>query len=190
MPEKRVWLIFGLGNPGKRYQHTRHNTGFMIVDKLSEKYRISLKKKKFDAVFGRGLIDDIAVILVKPMTFMNRSGLSVSRFLKFYNLSDRDILVIHDDIDLDYGKLKIKEKGGDGGHKGIRSIIDALGKGDFCRLRIGIGRSEPQIDVSDYVLGPFSLDERSFLDTIIDKAQDAAVTIICKGIKEGMNRFN
>ena len=124
------------------------------------------------------------------MTFMNRSGLAVSQFLTFFNVSHRDMLVIHDDIDLDFGIIKIKEKGGDGGHKGIRSIIGAVGKNDFNRLRIGIGRPEFRGTASDHVLKPFSDNLQSSIEQLIDVAQDAILTILCKGTKEGMNRFN
>ena len=121
---------------------------------------------------------------------MNRSGLAISRFLNFFNVSHRDMLVIHDDIDLDFGIIKIKEKGGDGGHKGIRSIVGAVGKDDFIRLRIGIGRPELRKDVSNHVLKPFSRDLQSSISQIVGAAHEAVLTILCKGTKEGMNRFN
>ena len=124
------------------------------------------------------------------MTYMNRSGLAVSQFLNFFNVSHRDMLVVHDDIDLGFGIIKIKEKGGDGGHKGIRSIVGAVGKDDFTRLRIGIGRPEFRGNVSDHVLKPFSGNLQSSIEQIVDVAQDAVLTILCKGTKEGMNRFN
>jgi peptidyl-tRNA hydrolase, PTH1 family len=190
MPEKKLSLVFGLGNPGSRYQNTRHNLGFMVVDRISADFQAKTEKTKFDAVYGKTRIDDIDVILAKPMTFMNKSGGSVSRFAGFYNVSTQDILIIHDDMDLDFGRIKINEKGGDGGHKGIRSIIDAIGKNDFCRLRIGIGRPEAGMNAADYVLTQFYPTERKMLENIIAKARDAAVTFLCNGVKEGMNRFN
>lgn len=190
MPGKNFSLVFGLGNPGSRYQNTRHNLGFMVVDQISLDFQAVMNKTKFEAVYGKARIDDTDVILAKPMTFMNRSGASVNRFVGYYQVSTQDMLVIHDDIDLDFGRIKIKEKGGDGGHKGIRSIIDAIGKDDFCRLRIGIGRPEARMNPADYVLTPFNQAEREMLNLIITKARDAAVTILCNGAKEGMNRFN
>jgi peptidyl-tRNA hydrolase, PTH1 family len=190
MPGKKLSLVFGLGNPGSRYQNTRHNLGFMVVDQISADFQTAMNKTKFDAAYARARIDDTDVILAKPMTFMNKSGIPVSRFVGFYHVSTQDMLVIHDDIDLDFGRIKIKEKGGDGGHKGIRSIIDAIGKDDFCRLRIGIGRPEAGINAADYVLTPFNAAEREMLKHIIARARDAAVTILCNGAKEGMNRFN
>jgi len=190
MPQKRLRLVVGLGNPGDTYSKTRHNAGFMVVDKVSDAFSIALQKRKFDARFGIGSIDGIKVILAKPMAFMNRSGPYVQKIAGYFRILCEDMLVIHDDIDLAFGRLKIKEKGGDGGHRGIRSIIDAFGGGDFMRLRIGVGRPEAGIGAADYVLGKFTLEEKKALNQIITTAQDAVVTILCKGTKEGMNRFN
>lgn len=190
MPGKKLSLVFGLGNPGSRYQNTRHNLGFMVVDRISDEFQTEMNKTKFDAVYGKTRIDDMDVILAKPMTFMNKSGTAVGRFAGFYHVLPHDIVIIHDDIDLDFGRIKIKEKGGDGGHKGIRSIIDAVGKDDFCRLRIGIGRPEAGMNAADYVLTPFYPDQRKMLDAIIARARDAVLTILCNGVREGMNRFN
>jgi PTH1 family peptidyl-tRNA hydrolase len=190
MPQRRLRLVVGLGNPGETYSGTRHNTGFMVVDKISDGFSIDLEKRKFDARFGIGSIDDIKVILAKPMAFMNRSGPQIHKIAGYFKILYEDMLVIHDDIDLDFGRLKIKEKGGDGGHRGIRSITDASGGGDFVRLRIGVGQPEAGIGAADYVLGKFTLEEKKVLNRIITTARDAVVTILCKGTKEGMNRFN
>ena len=182
MAGKRVCLIIGLGNPGDRYRKTRHNIGFRVVEKISDDFGISIDKTKFQAAYGKGKLDGIDVLLIKPMTYMNKSGFSIGRFANFYKVSNRDIVVIHDDIDLDFGRIKIKE--------GIRSTIDALGGDDFCRLRMGVGRSEFDRDVSDHVLGPFDDGEQSVLKQFVQTSRDAIVTILCKGTKEGMNRFN
>jgi PTH1 family peptidyl-tRNA hydrolase len=190
MTGNRIGLIIGLGNPGDRYQTTRHNIGFMVLDKIAVDHDIPVNKMKFNADYGKGEIDGIDVILVKPMTFMNKSGISVARFANFFKVSNKDMLVIHDDIDLEFGRIKIKEKGGDGGHKGVKSILDALGSDEFCRLRLGVGRSAHQIDVSDHVLGIFNPEERKLMDRFIEHAGNAVVTILCQGTKEGMNRFN
>ena len=190
MPQKRLHLVVGLGNPGDDFVKTRHNAGFMVVDKLAKTFSIPLERRKFETSFGRGLIEGIEAILAKPMAFMNISGPPVQKLANYFRIPCEDMLVIHDDIDLAFGRLKIKEKGGDGGHKGLRSFIDAFGGGDFVRLRIGIGRSEPESSVADYVLDRFSSNERKILDRIITRARDAVVTTLCKGIKEGMNRFN
>lgn len=190
MPQRRLRLVVGLGNPGEAYAETRHNAGFLAVDKVSAAFSIPFAKQKFDARFGIGSIDGIKVILAKPMAFMNRSGPQVQKIAGYFRILCEDMLVVHDDIDLAFGKLKIKEKGGDGGHRGIRSLIDAFGGGDFVRLRIGVGRPEAGIGAADYVLGKFNLEERKNLDRIITTAKDAVVRTLCKGTKEGMNRFN
>ena len=190
MPQKRLRLVVGLGNPGESYSETRHNAGFLTADKISEAFSIAFAKRKFDTRFGIGSVDGIKVILAKPMAFMNRSGPQVQKIAGYFRILCEDMLVVHDDIDLAFGRLKIKEKGGDGGHRGIRSLIDAFGGGDFVRLRIGVGRPETGIGAADYVLGKFTSEERKNLDRIITTAKDAVVTTLCKGTKEGMNRFN
>jgi len=162
----------------------------MVIDQISEDFSIALVKQKFGTIYGRGSIDDINVILIKPMVFMNRSGPQVQKITRYYRILSEDVLVVHDDIDLAFGRIKIKEKGGDGGHKGVRSIIDAFGGGDFVRLRIGVGRPDAGISAADHVLGRFKSDENKVLDQIINAARDAVVTILCKGAKEGMDRFN
>jgi len=151
MPDKRVCLFAGLGNPGDTYAKTRHNAGFMVVDALSEAFSIPVEKKKFEAVYGRGIIKGIDVVLAKPMAYMNRSGPPVQNLSNYYKILREDMLIIYDDIDLAFGRLKINVKGGHGGHKGIKSIIDTFGGDDIPRLRIGVGRSESGISVSDYV---------------------------------------
>jgi len=190
MPQKCVRLVVGLGNPGNTYKRTRHNVGFMVVEQIAEDFSIALDKQKFDTVFGRGSVDGVEVVLAKPMAFMNRSGPQVQKISRYYRILSEDMLVVHDDIDLAFGRIKIKEKGGDGGHKGVRSIIDAFGGGNFVRLRIGVGRPEAAISAADHVLGKFSLKEKKVLHRIITEARDAVGTILCKGAKEGMNRFN
>jgi PTH1 family peptidyl-tRNA hydrolase len=183
-------LIVGLGNPGAQYEKTRHNAGFMVIDKLAGEYGISVNKNKFDVRYGRGDIEDRAVMLAKPMAFMNRSGWPVQKLAAYFNIDSKDLIIIHDDIDLAFGRLKIKEKGGHGGHRGLKSIIQVVGEDAFVRLRIGVGRSETGNNVSDYVLGPFDDDESTLLDGILNRARDAVVTILTEGPKAGMNRFN
>jgi PTH1 family peptidyl-tRNA hydrolase len=190
MPQRQLRLVVGLGNPGETYSKTRHNAGFMVVDKVSDAFSIALEKQKFDTRFGIGSVDGVRIVLAKPMAYMNRSGPQVQNIAGYFRILCEDMLVVHDDIDLAFGRLKIKEKGGDGGHKGVRSIIDAFGRGDFTRLRVGVGRPDAKNDAADYVLGKFTLEERKVLSQIITAAKDAIVTILCKGTKEGMNRFN
>ncbi len=183
-------LIVGLGNPGTSYENTRHNVGFMVIDKLGGEFGISVNKDKFDVRYGRGAIEDLTVMLAKPMAFMNRSGWPVQKLAAYYKIDSRDLIVVHDDIDLAFGRLKIKEKGGHGGHKGLKSIIQAIGEDSFVRLRIGVGRSETSSNVSDHVLGPFYDDESKLLDGILNRARDAVVTVLTEGPKAAMNRFN
>jgi PTH1 family peptidyl-tRNA hydrolase len=190
MPSARLSLVVGLGNPGVAYAQTRHNAGFMVADELAGNFDIGFDKRKFDTVFGRGHIEREPVVLAKPMAFMNRSGPPVRSLADFFKISSDAVLVIHDDIDLAFGRLKIKEKGGHAGHNGIRSLIDAFGSDDFVRLRIGVGRSGFDISVSDHVLSKFSEQENESLAQIIATARDAVVMILCKGTKAGMNQFN
>ena len=190
MPTKRLKLVVGLGNPGKNYQDTRHNAGFMVADKIAKDFSIEFNNKKFDLVFGRGFVEDIEILLAKPLAFMNRSGPPVQKLAHYFRIQCKDMLVIHDDIDLAYGRLKIKEKGGHGGHNGIRSLMDVFGGGDFMRLRIGVGRSEAGEGVTDHVLGRFSAEQSQLLARIISNARDAAVTVLSHGAKVGMNLFN
>ncbi len=190
VPKNKLKLVVGLGNPGARYEDTRHNAGFLTVDKIARDFNISFDKKKFDCVFGRGFIEDVEVLLAKPMSFMNRSGPPIQKLAHFFRIQCREMVVIHDDIDLVFGRIKIKEKGGHGGHNGIRSLLDAFGGGDFVRLRIGVGRSEFGESVTDHVLGRFPVQNAEFLARIISAARDAVVAVLCKGTKTGMNLFN
>ena len=190
-PEGRLRLVVGLGNPGAKYAATRHNIGFRVADRLAAECGIAFSREKFNALFGRGRVQGVDVVLAKPMAFMNLSGPPVRGLADFFRISLQAVLVIHDDVDLDYGRLKIKEKGGHGGHNGVRSLIDAFGGGDFTRLRVGIGRSEAAGQpVADYVLDQFTREEAAALPGVIERARDAVVTILCKGTKIGMNQFN
>jgi PTH1 family peptidyl-tRNA hydrolase len=183
--------VAGLGNPGDIYHHTRHNAGFMAVDEVGNTFSIPIEKKKFDALIGRGIIRGIDALLVKPISFMNRSGFPIQRIASYFGISGKDMLIIHDDIDLALGRIKIKEKGGHGGHKGIESLMNAFGGGEFARLRIGVGRPENKgIQITDHVLGKFTPDEMVIVNEMIPIVRDAVVTFLCKGTKEAMNQFN
>ena len=183
-------MIVGLGNPGSRYAKTRHNVGFEIVDAISEEFMIPLKVHPANAKVGRGRIHGRNVVLVQPMAYMNLSGNPVFQLAQSFGLSCEDMLIVHDDMDLAFGRIKIKEKGGSGGHNGIQSLIDAFGGGDFARLRVGIGRPDTGMNAVDHVLSSFNLEEGNMLEHIISRARDAAVTVLCRGAKEGMNCFN
>ena len=190
MPKNSLKLVVGLGNPGKDYRNTRHNAGFMVADEIAQEFNIELKNKKFNLVFGRGFVDAVEILLAKPLAFMNRSGPPVQQLAHYFRIQCRDMLVIHDDIDLAFGRLKIKEKGGHGGHNGIRSLMDALGGDNFVRLRIGVGRSELGEGVTGHVLGKFTNQQSQHLTRIIARAGDAVVTVLNQGTKVGMNLFN
>ena len=190
MPKNRFCLIVGLGNPGEEYRLTRHNIGFMVVDRFAYKQRIMVNKRKFSVVYGLGSVEGHSVLLAKPMTFMNMSGPAVRNLAHFFKVDTKDLLVIHDDIDLVFGKIKIKRKGGDGGHNGLKSLIEALGNDSFARVRIGIGRPDTKQDVKGYVLNKFDAQQETVLDEVITMAQGAVVTILLKGLTEGMNRFS
>ncbi|MDY6837559.1 MAG: aminoacyl-tRNA hydrolase [Thermodesulfobacteriota bacterium] len=190
MSEDRFRLIVGLGNPGKKYQHTRHNMGFMVVERLAHTHGILLERRKFNVLFGRGKVGSQPVILAKPMTYMNRSGPAARDLAFFFKIGTQDTLVIHDDIDLVFGQIKIKEKGGNGGHNGVKSLIEALGTGQFTRLRVGIGRPETRQKVRAYVLAGFDAQQETLLEDVVSTAQDATETILFKGVPEAMNRFH
>ena len=190
MQERKFQLIVGLGNPGEEYRLTRHNVGFMVVDQLAHKYHISLDKQHVESVFGLGRVNGRTVILARPMTFMNLSGQAVRNVARLFNLDTKDLLVIHDDIDLVFGRIKIKRKGGDGGHNGIKSIIEAFGSGAFARVRIGIGRPDTKQEVKGYVLNRFDARQEGGLYKLLTMAQDAVETILFKGLTEAMNRFS
>jgi PTH1 family peptidyl-tRNA hydrolase len=189
-PGEQVRLVVGLGNPGAKYAATRHNIGFRVVDRLAAEFGIDIGREKFNAQFGRGRMTGLDVVLAKPLAYMNLSGPPVRAVADYFRIPLQTVVVVHDDIDLDYGRIKIKAKGGHGGHNGIRSVINAFGGGDFTRLRVGIGRSGAGVQVADYVLDLFTREEAAQLPHLIDRARDAVVTILSKGTKVGMNQFN
>jgi peptidyl-tRNA hydrolase, PTH1 family len=183
------FLVVGLGNPGPKYKNTRHNLGFMAADVLAERIDASSWKEKFSAHVARGTISGDSVTLIKPQTFMNLSGRSVVRAMQFYNIEMQDIIVIHDELDLDYGTVRLKKGGGCAGHKGLLSIKQETGNTDFLRVRMGIGRPQHGSG-ADFVLGSFRGDEAMFLDDFVRKGADAVQAIIEQGIDKVMNTFN
>ncbi len=183
-----MWLVAGLGNPGGEYTDTRHNIGFAVIDILAARYAISLKQKTSHYIFGRGFIGDQKSILIKPLTFMNRSGIAVRDALfKFDEIEN--FLVVHDDLDLDPGTIRIRKTGSAGGHNGIQSIIDFLNSKDFIRIKIGIGRSE-RIYPEKYVLRPFNKKEKPLIDEAIETAADAVQEILARGVSSAQNKFH
>jgi PTH1 family peptidyl-tRNA hydrolase len=182
--------IVGLGNPGIKYAETRHNVGFILIDHLAGIFQISLTAKKWDSLIGKGYIGERQFLLAKPLTYMNRSGLAVAQILSFHKIPPQGLLVVHDDMDIPLGRIKIVRNGGSGGHNGVDSIIEILGTREFPRLKIGIGRPLPQQKPEHYVLEPFSFEERSILEETLKKAGKASEVIVRQGIEEAMNLFN
>lgn len=185
-----IYLLAGLGNPGREYRENRHNIGFMVIDRLAESLEVKLTRVQNKALTGAGVIGDSKAVLAKPQTFMNLSGESVAGLVRFYKISSENLMVIHDDIDLPFGVLRLRPGGGSAGQKGVQSIIDRLGTQDFPRMRIGIGRPPGSRSGAGYVLKNFSLEEQKELVFVIDKAVLAAKTFISDGLDAAMNRFN
>ncbi len=182
-------LIVGLGNHGYKYQLTRHNIGFIVVDDLADFYNLKINKKDYNSLYNSTRIKREKVILAKPQTFVNKSGLAVRKIVDYYNLELEDILIIHDDLDLNTGALKIRSKGGHGGHNGIKSIINHLSTKKFARIKLGIGRPDKGA-VRDYVLGKFSDQELKKMNPAIDSAVKAIELFCQDNLQQAMNKFN
>ncbi len=185
-----TYLIVGLGNPGREYRQTRHNVGFMAVDRLGETLSIKTMRVQSKALVGTGKLDDHRIILVKPQTFMNLSGDAVSTLVRFYKVPLEQIIVIHDDLDLPLGTIRIRPSGGSAGQKGLGSIIQKLGTQEFPRVRIGIGRPPGQMAAADYVLQDFHGDEPQILTTVLDRVVQAVQVFTRNGLEMAMNQFN
>ncbi len=186
-----MYVICGLGNPGKEYEHTRHNTGFDTVDMLAEKYDISIKELKHKGIIGKGIINGQKVILVKPLTFMNSSGDCVRAVTDFYKVDvERELIVIYDDIALPPGRIRVRPKGSAGGHNGVKSIIARLGGESFPRVRVGVGGVPAGRDQIGHVLGRFSTEDRVLAQKGMEKAVKAVEIIMEQGVDEAMNCCN
>ncbi|RMG85277.1 MAG: aminoacyl-tRNA hydrolase [Chloroflexi bacterium] len=184
------YLIVGLGNPGLKYAKTRHNIGFMVIDELARRHNIEVATKERKALVGDGLIHGKRVLLAKPQTYMNASGESVRALVDFYKIELERIIIIHDDLDTPFGKLKIRKNGGHGGQNGVRNIIQHLGTRDFARIRCGIGRPPGKMDPVDYVLQPFSAEQQMTATELIERAANAVETWLQEGIEIAMSRYN
>lgn len=183
-----MYLVAGLGNPGREYEGTRHNVGFEVIDYLSSKLGIEVSRIKFKGLMGDASIAGEKVIFLKPSTFMNLSGISISEAASFYKIPFQNIIVVYDDISIDFGRIRIRTSGSDGGHNGMKSIIYQLGNEDFPRIRVGIGG--PDKNLVSYVLGKFRVDEVKSLPEVIEAASDAVLETIENGIQSAMNKYN
>ena len=186
-----MYIIAGLGNPDEKYQGTRHNVGFDVVDRLAEKYQIAVDTKKHRALIGKGVIEGQKVLLVKPQTYMNLSGESIRSLVEYYKIDpEEELIVIYDDISLEPGQLRIRPKGSAGGHNGIKNIIAHLGTQVFKRVKVGVGEKPKGYDLADYVLSRFPKDERVLMEEAFERAGEAAVCMMNDTMEHAMNQFN
>lgn len=186
-----MYLIVGLGNPGREYENTRHNAGYMVVDALAEKCGIDVLEKKHKALIGKGVVAGQKCILMKPLTYMNLSGESVMDACQYYKIDPtQELIVISDDISLEVGKLRIRKKGSAGGHNGLKNIIAHFGHDTFMRLKVGVGNKPPRMDLADYVLGHFTKEERTLMEETAGRGAKAIQAILTEGPDKAMNLFN
>lgn len=186
---QQIKLVVGLGNPGARYTHSRHNVGFLIAERFARAHALDFSRRRFNAQLAEGNAAEKRVVIAKPQTFMNSSGEAVGRLFAFFKIAPHDLLVIYDDLALPLGKIRLRARGSAGGHHGVESIIARIGTSDFPRLRVGIGRPDPDADI-DHVLGSFAADERAVMDETFARAVDAINVWLAEGIPVAMNRFN
>jgi len=183
-------LIVGLGNPGPQYAHTRHNAGFMVVDRLAERYGIAWRSERGPSLLGWGQLEGCPAGLMKPLTFMNRSGLALGEVVRYYRIPLERLLVVYDDLHLPLGRIRLRPGGSAGGHNGVEDIIRTLGTTNFPRLRIGIGQAYAKGRQADYVLSPFAQEEGPLVEVALSRACQAAITFACEGLHTAMNRYN
>ena len=186
-----MFIVAGLGNPGRKYENTRHNVGFMVIDETANRHHIQVTEKKHKALIGKGMIGGEKVILVKPQTFMNLSGESIREIIDYYKIEEKtELIVISDDISMDVGAVRIRKKGSAGGHNGLKNIILHLGHDEFQRIKIGVGEKPEGYDLVDYVLGHFDKEESEQIAESVKSAAEAIAVMITDGADEAMNRFN
>ena len=185
-----MWLVVGLGNPGRQYAGNRHNAGFMVIDELLRRSGADTPRLRMGGELAEGSLGGSKVVFCKPMEFMNTSGFPVSRAAGFWKIPPAQTLVVHDDMDIEFGRLRVAEGGGSGGHNGLRSIVSGFGSETFCRLRFGVGRPPTSWQGADYVLADFSPEERKVLPNLIEEAADAAEVVVRDGVVAAMNKFN
>lgn len=186
-----AWLVVGLGNPGDKYENTRHNAGFLVADELGERGNFPIQRLRFKALTNAAVIGGAGVLVMKPTTYMNLSGEAVGEAARFYKLAPDHVLVISDDVDLPLGKLRIRTGGSAGGHNGLKSIIQHLGTDQFPRLKVGVGgKPHPDYDMGDWVLGKFQGEDKKVMDDAVSRAADAVECFLKDGPQKAMNRFN
>jgi PTH1 family peptidyl-tRNA hydrolase len=185
-----TYLIVGLGNPGREYENSRHNIGFMVINRLADRYGIKTRKYQSRAMTGSGNVSGKRIILAKPQTYMNNSGAAVRELSRYYKIESSRLFIIHDDVDLDLGILRLRASGSSGGHRGMDSIIRELGTTSFPRMRIGIGRPPGRMDTAHYVLEGFLPSELELLEVVLDRAVQAEMTFLEAGIEQAMSKFN
>ena len=183
-------LVVGLGNPGRKHERTRHNLGFSIIDQIARQNQVTVKKKLCEAMIGEWSNDGERVLLVKPQTYMNRSGESVKCLLGHFQSAPEDLIVIHDDLDLAFGRIRIRSTGGAGGHRGVLSIMESLPEAQFYRVRVGIGRPPDVMDPVDFVLEHFTLQEIEQLDEVVSRSAAAVVSLLREGGQRAMEQYN
>ena len=190
-PGPAEWLVVGLGNPGPKYEWTRHNVGFLVIDQLADRENLPVQRLKHKALTNTALIGGKPVLLMKPTTYMNLSGEAVGEAARFYKIPPDRVLVISDDVSLPQGKLRVRRSGSAGGHNGLKNIIAHLGTDQFPRIRVGVGAPQhPEHEMVDWVIGGFSPAERKVVDEAVGRAVDAALCVMEKGVQEAQNRFN
>lgn len=186
-----MYIIAGLGNPDRKYQNTRHNIGFEVIDAIAGKNQITVGERRHKAIIGRGYVGGRKVVLVKPQTYMNLSGESIRQVIDFYKVDEKsELIVIADDVSLEPGQIRIRRKGSAGGHNGLKNIILHLGHDEFCRVKMGVGEKPDGYDLADYVLGHFSGEEEVLMREAYDRAAKAAVSVLTEGADRAMNEFN
>ena len=189
--KNQMYIIAGLGNPGKEYENTRHNIGYMTIDNFAEKYGITFSERKFRALVGKGVAEGHKVILIKPVTYMNLSGEAIREACDYYKIDpEEELIVLYDDISLPVGQLRIRPKGSAGGHNGIKNIISHLGTEIFKRIKIGVGEKPSRMDLADYVLGHFTKEEIALEKEACEKAADAILLMMDERLEEAMNLYN
>jgi peptidyl-tRNA hydrolase, PTH1 family len=188
--ESTPWVLVGLGNPGAQYDTTRHNLGFLVVDRLAQRHQVAVTRSKHQALWGQGKVAGHAVVLVKPQTFMNLSGDAVQPLARFFQTPPAKTLVICDDFSIALGSLRFRAKGSDGGHNGLKSLISRLATQEFPRLRMGIGPLPPHYDVADFVLSHFARSERAEVEAMVERAADAVECLLVQGLERASNQFN